>query len=289
LLTGDELVRVIGLFVDEGVSEVRFTGGEPLLRADLEHIIDGVASLPAPPSLSLTTNGIGLDKRAERLRDAGLSRINVSLDTLDRDRFAELTRRDRIERVFAGLDAARAAGLDPVKVNTVLMRGVNDDEAVALVEWAIDKGLHLRFIEQMPLDPQHAWSRAEMVDADEILTALRSVFTLTQRPQPRGSEPAETWIVTGANGARGTVGIIGSVTRPFCTSCDRVRLTADGQVRNCLFAQTESDLSGPMRSGADDAALVEIMRSSLAAKKAGHGIDSPTFLQPPRPMSAIGG
>jgi GTP 3',8-cyclase len=289
LLTGDELVRVIGLFVDEGVSEVRFTGGEPLLRADLEHIIEGVAGLPDPPSISLTTNGIGLDKRAERLRAAGLSRINVSLDTLDRDRFAELTRRDRIERVFAGLDAARAAGLDPVKVNTVLMRGVNDDEAVGLVAWAIAKGLHLRFIEQMPLDPQHVWSRAEMVSAEEILESLEAAFTLTRRPQPRGSEPAETWIVTDAAGGSGTVGIIGSVTRPFCESCDRVRLTADGQVRNCLFAQTESDLRGPLRSGADDSAMIAVMRSCLATKKAGHGIDSPTFLQPPRPMSAIGG
>jgi cyclic pyranopterin phosphate synthase len=260
-----------------------------MLRADLEFIIEGVAGLPDPPSISLTTNGIGLETRAARLRAAGLSRINVSLDTLDHDRFATLTRRDRIDRVFAGIDAARAAGLDPVKVNTVLMRGVNDDEAVALVRWSIANGLHLRFIEQMPLDPQHVWSRADMVSAQEILKALRAEFTLTERPEPRGSEPAETWIVTDADGMTGTVGVIGSVTRPFCESCDRVRLTADGQVRNCLFAQTESDLRGPLRAGADDAALTHVMRSCLAAKKAGHGIDSPTFLQPPRPMSAIGG
>jgi len=290
ILTGDELVRVVSLFVDEGVSEVRFTGGEPLLRPDLEQIIAGVAGLPDPPSISLTTNGIGLDSRAARLRDAGLKRINVSLDTLDRERFTTLTRRDRIERVFAGMFAARDAGLEPVKVNTVLMRGVNDDEAVALVKWALAQQLQLRFIEQMPLDPQHGWSRTDMVTADEILTELRAVFTMEPNTAPRGSEPAETWMVTDPeSGASGLVGVIGSVTRPFCESCDRVRLTADGQVRNCLFASTESDLRGPLRAGASDAELIAVMRSCLAAKKAGHGIDEPTFLQPPRPMSAIGG
>jgi cyclic pyranopterin phosphate synthase len=290
ILTGEELIRVIRLFVDEGVTEVRFTGGEPMLRADLEQIIEGVASLPDAPSISLTTNGIGLDSRAQRLRDAGLTRINVSLDTLDRERFIALTRRDRIERVFAGLFAARDAGLDPVKVNTVLMRGTNDDEAGALVRWALEHGYQLRFIEQMPLDPQHGWSRDGMVNADEIIASLESEFTLVPNSVPRGSEPAETWVVTDpSTGREGKVGVIGSVTRPFCTACDRVRLTADGQVRNCLFAQSESDLRGPLREGADDAALVQVMRSCLSAKKAGHGIDSPTFLQPPRPMSAIGG
>ena len=290
ILTGDELIRVISLFVDEGVSEVRFTGGEPLLRPDLEQIIAGVAGLPDPPSISLTTNGIGLDSRAARLRDAGLTRINVSLDTLDRERFTALTRRDRIERVFAGMFAARDAGLDPVKVNTVLMRGVNDDEAVALVRWALEQKLQLRFIEQMPLDPQHGWSRTDMVTADEILTQLQAAFTMEPNTAPRGSEPAETWKMTDPeSGASGLVGVIGSVTRPFCESCDRVRLTADGQVRNCLFASSESDLRGPLRAGANDADLIDVMRSCLAAKKAGHGIDEPTFLQPPRPMSAIGG
>ena len=219
-----------------------------------------------------------------------MTRINVSLDTLDRERFTTLTRRDRIEQVFAGLTAARDAGLDPVKVNTVLMRGVNDDEAVALVRWALGQELQLRFIEQMPLDPQHGWSRTEMVTADEILADLESVFTMEPNTAPRGSEPAETWIVADPEtGARGLVGVIGSVTRPFCESCDRVRLTADGQVRNCLFASTESDLREPMRADATDAELVDVMRSCLAVKKAGHGIDEPTFLQPPRPMSAIGG
>ena len=261
-----------------------------MLRPDLEQIIEGVASLVDAPSISLTTNGIGLDSRAVRLRSAGLTRINVSLDTVDRERFITLTRRDRIDRVFAGLAAARDAGLDPVKVNTVLMRGVNDDETVTLVRWALEHGFQLRFIEQMPLDPQHGWSRTDMVTAAEILEALEAEFVLTPDSEPRGSEPAETWQVHDVvSGSTGKVGVIGSVTRPFCESCDRVRLTADGQARNCLFAQTESDLRGPMHAGIDDAALTHVMRSCLAAKKAGHGIDEPTFLQPPRPMSAIGG
>lgn len=290
LLTADELVRLVRIAVDQGVQEVRFTGGEPLVRKDLEQIVAGVAGLPDPPSLSLTTNGIGLDTRAVRLREAGLTRINVSLDTLDRDRFAALTRRDRLDSVLAGVDAAQAAGLQPVKVNSVLMRGVNDDEAVALVRWAVSRGLMLRFIEQMPLDAQHAWNRTTMIEADEILTTLRGAFTLRPAAAPRGSEPAETWDVLDGDGHRlGTVGVIGSVTRPFCAACDRVRLTSDGQLRNCLFASVETDLRGPMRAGADDATLAALMQSCLADKKAGHGIGEPTFLPPPRPMSAIGG
>jgi cyclic pyranopterin phosphate synthase len=290
LLTADEIVRLVRIAVDQGVQEVRFTGGEPLVRKDLEQIIAGVAGLPDPPSLSLTTNGIGLDARAASLKEAGLTRINVSLDTLDRERFITLTRRDRLDAVLAGIRAAQEAGLHPVKVNTVLMRDVNEDEAIDLVSWALDQGLMLRFIEQMPLDAQHAWSRTEMIAADEILTQLSSRFTLQPASAPRGSEPAETWeVLDDAGEPRGTVGVIGSVTRPFCAACDRVRLTSDGQLRNCLFASTETDLRGPMRTGADDATLVELMQSCLASKKAGHGIDEPTFLPPLRPMSAIGG
>ena len=290
LLSAAELVRIVRLAVDQGVQEVRFTGGEPLVRPDLEEIIAGVASLPDPPSLSLTTNGIGLTTRARTLKDAGLARINVSLDTLDAERFRTLTRRDRLDDVLAGIMAARDAGLAPVKINTVLMRAINDDEVLALVEWALDHGLALRFIEQMPLDAQRAWSRADMVEAGDILAQLEAAYVLTPSGTPRGSEPAETWNVLGADGAvRGSVGVIGSVTRPFCSSCDRVRLTSDGQLRNCLFAQTETDLRGPLRSGATDSQIVALMQECLAAKRAGHGIDDPTFLPPPRPMSAIGG
>jgi cyclic pyranopterin phosphate synthase len=290
LLSAAELVRVVRLAVDQGVQEVRFTGGEPLVRPDLEEIIAGVAALPDPPSLSLTTNGIGLTARAQTLRDAGLTRINVSLDTLDAERFRTLTRRNRINEVFAGIAAAQEAGLAPVKINTVLMRAINDDEVLSLVEWALDNGLALRFIEQMPLDAHKAWSRTEMVEAEEILAQLESAYTLEPTRTPRGSEPAETWNVLAADGAvRGTVGVIGSVTRPFCSSCDRVRLTSDGQLRNCLFSQAETDLRGPLRSGATDEEIIAFMQQCLAAKRAGHGIDDPNFLQPPRPMSAIGG
>lgn len=290
LLSAAELVRIIRLAVDQGVQEVRFTGGEPLVRPDLEEIVAGVASLPDPPSLSLTTNGIGLTTRAQSLKDAGLVRINVSLDTLDADRFRTLTRRDRLGDVLAGIAAARAAGLAPVKINTVLMRSINDDEVLSLVEWALDHGLALRFIEQMPLDAQHSWSRSEMVEAGEILAQLESAYELTPSGTPRGSEPAETWNVHAEGGdVRGSVGVIGSVTRPFCSSCDRVRLTSDGQLRNCLFAQTETDLRGPLRSAATDDEIVALMQECLAAKRAGHGINDPTFLPPPRPMSAIGG
>jgi cyclic pyranopterin phosphate synthase len=284
VLTGAEMGRLIRLFVSEGVTEVRFTGGEPLLRPDLVDIVRAAAETEPRPRISLTTNGIGLAGVAHTLAEAGVDRVNVSLDTLDRDRFKQLTRRDRLSDVLDGLAAAADAGLSPVKVNAVLMRGVNGDEAPALLRWALDHGYEMRFIEQMPLDPQHAWNRATMVTADEILATLQSSFTLEADSEPRGSNPAETWRVEG-----GRVGVIGSVTRPFCGDCDRVRLTADGQVRNCLFAREESDLRGPMREGASDHDLVQIMRASLGAKKRGHGIDEPTFVQPPRPMAAIGG
>ncbi len=286
-LTDDEVVRLVGVAVSEGVTEVRFTGGEPLVRRGLVDIVRRVAEMTPRPRISLTTNGIGLARTASALKAAGLNRVNVSLDTLDAQRFAELTRRDRFADVVAGLEGATAAGLDPVKVNTVLMRGVNDDEAVALLRWCLERGYQLRFIEQMPLDAQHGWDRAEMVTAAEILGRLAESFTLTPAgSEDRGSAPAETWLV---DGGPARVGVIGSVTRPFCGTCDRVRLTADGQIRNCLFAREESDLRGPMRAGASDDELAARLRAALHAKKAGHGIDDPGFLQPSRPMSAIGG
>jgi cyclic pyranopterin phosphate synthase len=286
-LTDDEVVRLVGVAVSEGVTEVRFTGGEPLVRRGLVDIVRRVAEMTPRPRISLTTNGIGLARTASALKDAGLDRVNVSLDTLDPARFAELTRRDRFADVVAGLEGATAAGLDPVKVNTVLMRGVNDDEAVPLLRWCLERGYELRFIEQMPLDAQHGWDRAEMVTAAEILGRLSETFTLTPvGSEERGSAPAETWFV---DGGPARVGVIGSVTRPFCGTCDRVRLTADGQIRNCLFAREESDLRGPLRAGASDDELATRLRAALHAKKAGHGIDDPGFLQPSRPMSAIGG
>ncbi|MFD2766336.1 GTP 3',8-cyclase MoaA [Micromonospora eburnea] len=287
LLTNDEIVRLVRVAVHRlGVTEVRFTGGEPLIRPGLVDIVSAVAELTPRPRISLTTNGLGLARLAPALRAAGLDRVNVSLDTLDHARFTELTRRDRLADVLAGLAGAAAAGLTPVKINTVLMRGINDDEAPALLRFAQAHGYELRFIEQMPLDAQHNWDRATMVTAEEILAALRAEFDLSEDPAERGAAPAETWLV---DGGPTRVGVIASVTRPFCGDCDRTRLTADGQVRACLFATEESDLRGALRAGADDVELARRWRTAMWGKRAGHGIDDPKFLQPARPMSAIGG
>ncbi|HET8680986.1 MAG TPA: GTP 3',8-cyclase MoaA, partial [Micromonosporaceae bacterium] len=231
VLTDDEVARLVRVAVQRlGITDVRFTGGEPLLRRGLVSIIAQAAALTPRPRLSLTTNGIGLDRLAVPLRDAGLDRVNVSLDTLDAERFARLTHRPRLPDVLAGLRAAAAAGLTPVKINTVLMRGANDDEAVPLLRFALDHGYELRFIEQMPLDAQHSWDRSAMVTAEEILAALERELTLLPDPAERGGAPAETWLVAGqvdAAGQPAKVGVIGSVTRPFCGDCDRTRLTAD--------------------------------------------------------------
>jgi len=270
-----------------GITEVRYTGGEPLLRRELVDIVARTSALDPRPQVSLTTNGIGLDRLAAPLAEAGLDRVNVSLDTLDRDVFLRLAHRDRLDDVLAGLKAARDAGLTPVKVNAVLMRGINDHQAADLLRYCLDNGYQLRFIEQMPLDAQHGWRRENMVTADEILGLLGEHFDLTPADaRERGSAPAELFYV---NGGPATVGVIGSVTRPFCGACDRVRLTADGQIRNCLFAREESDLRTPLRSGASDDELAARWIAAVRAKRAGHGIDDPAFLQPSRPMSAIGG
>ncbi|HEY6499597.1 MAG TPA: GTP 3',8-cyclase MoaA [Streptosporangiaceae bacterium] len=288
LLTDDEVARLVRVGVERlGIREVRFTGGEPLLRRGLALIVARCAVLRPRPELSLTTNGIGLARLAGALREAGLDRVNVSLDTLRPGTFAQLARRDRLGDVLAGIAAAAAAGLVPVKINTVLMRGVNDGEARDLLRFCLERGYELRFIEQMPLDAQHGWRRSAMVTAGEIIEGLEPEFTLSALgPGDRGSAPAETFLV---NGGPGRAGVIGSVTRPFCGACDRVRLTADGQIRNCLFARTESDLRTPLRNGASDQDLAAQWTRAVAAKLPGHGINDPTFLQPDRPMSAIGG
>lgn len=290
LLTTDELMTVLEVSIEEGIDEVRLTGGEPLLRPDAVDVVRRINALPRPPRVSLTTNGLRLAAQAGALRDAGLERVNISLDTLDRERFKKMTHRDRLDDVLAGLAAAKAAGLAPVKVNAVLMPGVNDDEAVPMLRRALDEGWRLRFIEQMPLDAGGLWNRARMITAEQILDDLSTAFDLTPVPV-RGSAPAEEFFV---NGGPETVGIIASVTRPFCGNCDRMRLTADGQLRNCLFASDETDLRVILRDpDLSDADIREGIRarlhSSVAAKLPGHGINDPTFIQPPRPMSAIGG
>ena len=290
LLDDDEIVRLVRIGTQRlGITSVRLTGGEPLLRRGLEALVARLAALEPAPALALTTNGIGLAARAAGLAAAGLGRVNVSLDTLDADTFVQLTRRRRLADVLAGVSAARAAGLTPVKINSVLMRDVNDAEAPALLRWAIDEGVQLRFIEQMPLDAQHGWQRDSMVTAAEIRERLQGTFTLVENPAhaaARGSAPAELFTVAGTDH---TVGIIAAVTQPFCGACDRVRLTADGQLRTCLFARQESDLRRLLRGGADDAEIAAAWVVAVAGKQPGHGIDDPSFLQPDRPMSAIGG
>ena len=286
VLTDDEVVRLIGVAVEHlGVRDVRFTGGEPLLRRGLPAIVAATKAMPGSPRTAITTNAMGLQRTACALKDAGLDRVNVSLDTTDPERFERITRRDRWHDVVAGLEAAAEAGLTPVKVNAVLLRGLNDDEAPRLLRWCLERGYELRFIEQMPLDAQHGWDRSRMVTADEVLEALSAEHRLVPLPG-RGSAPAERFLV---DDGPHTVGIIASVTRPFCGDCDRVRLTADGQVRTCLFAREESDLRTALRSGASDVELAERWVVAMRGKLAGHGIDDPSFLQPARPMSAIGG
>ncbi|MFC6713860.1 GTP 3',8-cyclase MoaA [Branchiibius cervicis] len=282
-LTDDELVRVVGLFVAEGVTSVRLTGGEPLLRRGLPGVVRRLAGLAPRPELSLTTNGIGLDRLAAPLAEAGLDRVNVSLDAVDPQIYARLTRRNRFHDVERGLKAAADAGLRPVKVNAVATR--DGEDPVRLLSWCLDRGYDLRFIEQMPLDAGHTWDRATMLTRDELLTTLGAAFGLTP-VEERGSAPAERFTV---DGGPATVGIIASVTAPFCGSCDRVRLTADGQVRNCLFARDEDNVRDPLRAGASDAELVDIIRATMWRKARGHGIGRPGFVQPERPMSSIGG
>ncbi|MEC4017734.1 GTP 3',8-cyclase MoaA [Streptomyces sp. H27-D2] len=288
LLSDDEIVRLIRIAVtDLGITEVRFTGGEPLLRPGIVGIVERCAALEPRPRMSLTTNGIGLERTAVALREAGLNRVNVSLDTLRPDVFQTMTRRKRHGDVLRGLEAAREAGLTPVKVNAVLMPGLNDDEAPDLLAWAVENDYELRFIEQMPLDAQHGWKRDGMITAEDILKSLLTRFELTAEENgERGSAPAERWIV---DGGPHRVGVIGSVTRPFCSACDRTRLTADGQIRTCLFAQEESDLRAALRSGATDEEIGGLWKTAMWGKKAGSGLDDPAFLQPRRPMSAIGG
>ncbi len=290
LLNTDELMTVVSVAVAVGIEEIRLTGGEPLLRADIVEIVSRISALANAPSVSLTTNGLRLVQLAKPLAEAGLQRINVSLDTLDRSRFMALTHRDRIEDVFAGLHAAREAGLAPIKINSVLLKDINDDEAPSLLKWALAEGYSLRFIEQMPLDAGGIWDRATMVTADAILASLSEEFELAPVPG-RGSSPAQEFYI---NGTQATVGIIASVTEPFCGACDRLRLTSDGQLRSCLFSLEEMDLRKVLRSldYSQDQITQELsdrFYKAVAGKLPGHGINDPSFIQPRRPMSAIGG
>lgn len=289
ILTLDEIERVARIAAAAGITTFRLTGGEPLLRPDVIEVVRRLSAIDeghGPVQVAMTTNGIRLAEQLDALVAAGLARVNISLDTLRRDRFAALTRRDRLDDVRRGIEAARSSGLRPLKLNAVAMRGVNEDELCDLVEFALAHDAELRFIEQMPLDAGHTWDRARMVTREEILHALAERWILTAVPG-RGGAPAERWLL---DGGPATVGVIASVTAPFCGDCDRLRLTADGQLRNCLFSTDEYDLlpvlRDPTRTEADIAA---VLRSCVWAKLPGHAIDDPGFLQPDRGMNAIGG
>jgi cyclic pyranopterin phosphate synthase len=253
-------------------------------------MVAAAAGLRPRPEISLTTNGVGLARRASALAEAGLDRVNVSLDSVDRNRFAAITRRDRLDDVLAGLAAAKAASLAPIKVNAVLDPVTGREDVVELLSFCLEHGYQLRVIEQMPLDAGHEWRRDHALRADDVLAALRPHFRLRPDPAPRGSAPAELWLVdTGPDTPAGKFGAIASVSHGFCSTCDRTRLTADGQIRSCLFSSEETDLRGLLRTGADDDSLEAAWRAAMWGKPAGHGINDPDFVQPDRPMSAIGG
>lgn len=305
VMSAEEIVRIVRIGVDQlGVRELRLTGGEPLVRHDL---VDIIASLrrnhPGLP-ISMTTNGVGLAKKAAALKAAGLTRINVSLDSLHEETFTQLTRRPFLDQVLAGVDAAWAAGLGPVKLNAVLMRGINDAEAPSLLAWALERGYELRFIEQMPLDADHGWTRRNMITAAEIRGLLSSDFVLSPDPRARDGAPAERFEVRRRKAGSvsdvlsgpvlGTVGIIASVTEPFCSDCRRTRITAEGKIMSCLFSREEIDLLGLLRSGASDGELAQRWQDAMWLKPKAHGmdhvgLDAPDFVQPDRSMSAIGG
>jgi cyclic pyranopterin phosphate synthase len=283
LLTFEEIERIARVCVERfGFDSIRLTGGEPTVRARLPLLVEKLAALRV--DLSLTTNGSTLASSAHDLRAAGLDRINVSLDSLRADRFLELTRRDELPQVLDGIRAAVAAGFAPVKVNVVVVRGVNHDEVVDFARFGRDEGVEVRFIEFMPLDADHRWDASAVVPSAEIVAAVTEQFPAER--QVRAHDPAERHRYLDG---RGGFGVIGSVTEPFCTSCDRVRLTADGQLRACLFATDETDLRALLRAGADDDALAAALTTTVAGKWAGHGISEVHFIRPARSMSEIGG
>ena len=284
VLTFEEIERLARLFVERfDVTGIRLTGGEPTVRAHLPVLVRKLAALGA--DLAMTTNGSTLRKMAHELRDAGLRRINISLDTLERDKFLQMTRRDELERVLDGIEAAKEAGFDPVKINAVVERGVNDNEIVDLARYARDHGVEMRFIEFMPLDATGHWLHDKVVGQDEIVAALSAAFPLEPVPA-RGAAPADRWRYTDG---KGMVGIIPTVTKPFCGDCDRVRMTADGQFRTCLFATSEFDLMAMMRAGASDDQVAAEIQRAVGTKWAGHQINQVTFVKPRRTMSQIGG
>jgi cyclic pyranopterin phosphate synthase len=285
ILTFEESTRLLGVFVGLGVRSIKVTGGEPTVRADLPTLVRMFREVGPELDISITTNGVLLERLAGPLADAGVDRATVSCDSLMRHRFAEMTRRDALDKVFAGLKAAEEAGLTPIKINTVVIGGTNDDELVEFARWSRETGYEVRFIEYMPLDAEHAWERAKVVPSARILETIAGTFPLS--PIGHANEPATSYGF--ADGAPGRIGVIASVTEPFCDTCNRLRLTAEGQVRACLFSLEETDLRGPMRDGASDDELAGLIRTTVWRKWSGHRINHADFVQPARSMSMIGG
>ncbi len=284
ILTFEEIERLARICIDRyGFDGIRLTGGEPTVRAHITTLVSKLAALGV--DVAMTTNGATLRHSAHDLREAGLNRINISLDTLDREKFARMTRRDELDNVLLGIEAAKSAGFDPVKINAVIERGANDDELIDLARFGRDEGVEVRFIEFMPLDASDEWQRSKVVGQDEIVAQLADVWPLELVPA-RGAAPADRWRYLDGGG---TVGVIPTVTKPFCGDCDRVRLTADGQFRTCLFATDEFDLRAALRNGETDDEIAERIRAAVGTKWAGHQINQVNFVRPTRSMSQIGG
>ena len=286
ILTFEEIERIARVAVSLGITDFRLTGGEPTARQDLPALVRRIADIPGVKDLALTTNGILLSKLAAPLRAAGLHRLNVSLDTLKGEKFVHIARRDGFKSVWEGLEAAEKAGFRPLKINMVVMRGVNDDEVVDFAGLARERDWRLRFIEFMPLDGDGTWSRDQVVPGREILERIHARWPLDLSASGPLRDPARVYRFLDG---RGDVGVIASVSEPFCGSCDRVRVTPDGKLRTCLFSTWETDLKGPMRAGASDAEIAALFRGAVARKEAGHGINRPDFVKPGRTMHAIGG
>jgi cyclic pyranopterin phosphate synthase len=285
VLTYEEITRLVGVFVRLGVKEVKLTGGEPTVRRELPTLVRMLRRAHPDMTLSMTTNGLLLDRLAQPLAEAGLDRVTVSCDSLMRHRFAEMTRRDALDKVLDGMRAAEAAGLTPIKLNCVVIAGTNEDEVVDFARFVRGTGYEVRFIEYMPLDAEQKWERAKVVPSAEIIETIQRAFPLIAEGE--GTQPATTFGF--ADGAPGAVGVIASVTEPFCEACNRLRLTSDGQLRACLFAMYETDLRGPLRGGASDDELERLVRRNVWAKWEGHKINHPDFERPTRSMSMIGG
>ncbi|WP_420175884.1 GTP 3',8-cyclase MoaA [Luteococcus sp. OSA5] len=294
ILSADELARVAHIGISQlGITKIRLTGGEPLTRPDLDQIIRAIAVAHPDVEIALTTNGIGLAERAKALASAGLHRVNVSLDTVHPETYAAMTRRDGLQRVLDGIRGAVEAGLNPVKINSVLLAGINDHELHDLLDFCLAEGSELRFIEQMPIGATRDWARENLISAADIRGIIEQRHRLRELPG-RGPAPAQRWEVLSTEGATlGTVGIVASVTEPFCEACDRTRISADGQLRSCLFSQRETDLRTPLRAGASDEEIAQLWAEAMWAKPRAHGSDAGGFglhfIQPERPMNAIGG